>query len=379
MAQNKFNYDLDAVKQLAEVLFSELKLKPVKKTATGFSTDAASLDAIKTNLDSGQDQNADPRSYETIAKILEYRELTKLKSTYVDVLPQLVNRDTGRVHTSYRQTGSSTGRVSSNDPNVQNIPVRTELGRKVRNAFIPQDQHSSTLIAADYSQIELRVLAHLSKDVNLIEAFNNDEDIHASTSSLVYGVPISKVTTEMRRVAKVLNFGVLYGLTPFGISQQTDLSPDKGKEFISIFFNNYPGIKEYIDKTIIFCQQNNYVESMKGRRRYLPEINSNNRIARQAAERAAINMPIQGTAADAIKISMIKIQKQLNLKNIASKMILQVHDELVFESKLEELNSLKVIIEQNMTNAIKLDVPLKIEMKTGNNWGNMSKLITPIS
>tara|TARA_Y100000590_G_scaffold228669_1_gene258010 strand:+ start:15841 stop:18639 length:2799 start_codon:yes stop_codon:yes gene_type:complete len=372
-------FNVSSSKQLAEVLFSELKLKPVKKTATGFSTDAASLDAIKTNLDSGQDQNADPRSYETIAKILEYRELTKLKSTYVDVLPQLVNRDTGRVHTSYRQTGSSTGRVSSNDPNVQNIPVRTELGRKVRNAFIPQDQHSSTLIAADYSQIELRVLAHLSKDVNLIEAFNNDEDIHASTSSLVYGVPISKVTTEMRRVAKVLNFGVLYGLTPFGISQQTDLSPDKGKEFISIFFNNYPGIKEYIDKTIIFCQQNNYVESMKGRRRYLPEINSNNRIARQAAERAAINMPIQGTAADAIKISMIKIQKQLNLKNIASKMILQVHDELVFESKLEELNSLKVIIEQNMTNAIKLDVPLKIEMKTGNNWGNMSKLITPIS
>ena len=373
-----YEFNVSSSKQLAEVLFSELKLKPVKKTATGFSTDAASLDAIKTNLDLGRDENADPRSYDTIAKILEYRELTKLKSTYVDVLPQLVNRNTGRVHTSYRQTGSSTGRVSSNDPNVQNIPVRTELGRKVRNAFIPLDQNSTTLIAADYSQIELRVLAHLSQDGNLIAAFNNDEDIHASTSALVYGVPISTVTPEMRRVAKVLNFGVLYGLTPFGISQQTDLSPDKGKEFISIFFNNYPGIKEYIDKTIIFCQQNGYVESMKGRRRYLPEINSSNRIARQAAERAAINMPIQGSAADAIKISMINIQEQMNLQKLTSTMILQVHDELVFESKVDELNSLKIIIEENMINAIKLDVPLKIEMKTGDNWGNMSKLLDSI-
>ena len=182
----------------------------------------------------------------------------------------------------------------------------------------------------------------------------------------------------MRRVAKVLNFGVLYGLTPFGISQQTDLSPDKGKEFISIFFNNYPGIKEYIDKTIIFCQQNGYVESMKGRRRYLPEINSSNRIARQAAERAAINMPIQGSAADAIKISMINIQEQMNLQKLTSTMILQVHDELVFESKVDELNSLKIIIEENMINAIELDVPLKIEMKTGHNWGNMSKLLESI-
>ena len=373
-----YEFNVSSSKQLADVLFSELKLKPVKKTATGFSTDAASLDAIKTNLDLGRDENADPRSYDTIAKILEYRELTKLKSTYVDVLPQLVNRNTGRVHTSYRQTGSSTGRVSSNDPNVQNIPVRTELGRKVRNAFIPLDQNSTTLIAADYSQIELRVLAHLSQDGNLIAAFNNDEDIHASTSALVYGVPISTVTPEMRRVAKVLNFGVLYGLTPFGISQQTDLSPDKGKEFISIFFNNYPGIKEYIDKTIIFCQQNGYVESMKGRRRYLPEINSSNRIARQAAERAAINMPIQGSAADAIKISMINIQEQMNLQKLTSTMILQVHDELVFESKVDELNSLKIIIEENMINAIELDVPLKIEMKTGHNWGNMSKLLESI-
>ena len=252
------------------------------------------------------------------------------------------------------------------------------MGRKVRNAFIPLDQNSTTLIAADYSQIELRVLAHLSQDGNLIAAFNNDEAIHASTCALVYGVPISTVTPEMRRVAKVLNFCVLYGLTPFGISQQTDLSPDKGKEFISIFFNNYPGIKEYIDKTIIFCQQNGYVESMKGRRRYLPEINSSNRIARQAAERAAINMPIQGTAADAIKISMINIQEQMNLQKLTSTMILQVHDELVFESKVDELNSLKIIIEENMINAIELDVPLKIEMKTGHNWGNMSKLLESI-
>ena len=372
-------FNISSSKQLSEVLFSELKLKPVKKTTTGFSTDAASLDSIKQSLDTGNDNNADPRSYEAIDNILEFRELAKLKSTYVDVLPQLVNRYTGRVHTSYRQTGSSTGRVSSNDPNVQNIPVRTELGRQVRNAFITKDHPSTILISADYSQIELRVLAHLSQDANLINAFNNDEDIHASTSSLVYDVPISSVTPDMRRIAKVLNFGILYGLTPFGISQQTNLSPEQGKEFISIFFNNYPGIKGYIDKTINFCQQNGYVESLKGRRRYLPEINSNNRIARQAAERAAINMPIQGTAADTIKISMINIQDQINKNIISSKMILQVHDELVFESNVDELKLLKAIITEKMTHAIELDVPLKIDMKIGNNWGNMRSLIDTIS
>ena len=367
-------FNVSSSKQLSEILFSELKLKPVKKTATGFSTDASSLDFIKQTLDAGNCDNADPRAYEAIDNILKFRELAKLKSTYVDVLPHLVNRQTGRVHTSYRQTGSSTGRVSSNDPNVQNIPVRTELGRQVRKAFIAKDHPYSTLISADYSQIELRILAHLSQDLNLINAFNNDEDIHASTSSLVYGIPISRVTSDMRRVAKVLNFGVLYGLTPFGIAQQTDLSPDKGKEFISIFFNNYPGIKDYIDKTINFCQQNGYVESLKGRRRYLPEINSGNRIARQAAERAAINMPIQGTAADTIKISMIKIQDQINKNNISSKMILQVHDELIFEANSEELNLLKAIIIENMTHAIPLDVPLKVELKIGENWGSMDVL-----
>jgi len=367
-------FNVSSSKQLSEILFSELKLKPVKKTATGFSTDASSLDSIKQTLAAGNGDNTDPRAYEAIDNILQFRELAKLKSTYVDVLPQLINRKTGRVHTSYRQTGSSTGRVSSNDPNVQNIPVRTELGRQVRKAFITKDHPYSILISADYSQIELRILAHLSQDLNLINAFNNDEDIHASTSSLVYGIPVSRVTSDMRRVAKVLNFGVLYGLTPFGIAQQTDLSPDQGKEFISIFFNNYPGIKDYIDETINFCQQKGYVESLKGRRRYLPEINSNNRISRQAAERAAINMPIQGTAADTIKISMIKIQDQINRNNISSKMILQVHDELIFESNLEELNLLKSIIIENMTNAIPFDVPLKVELKIGENWGSMDLL-----
>ena len=372
-------FNIRSSKQLSEVLFSELKLKSVKKTATGFSTDATSLDSIKRSLDTGNDENADPRSYEVIDNILEFRELSKLKSTYVYVLPQLVNQYTGRVHTSYRQTGSSTGRVSSNDPNVQNIPVRTELGRQVRSAFIAKGHPSTILISADYSQIELRVLAHLSQDASLINAFNNDEDIHASTSSLVYDVPISEVTPDMRRIAKVLNFGILYGLTPFGISQQTNLSPEQGKEFISIFFNNYPGIKDYIDKTINFCQQNGYVESLKGRRRYLPEINSSNRIARQAAERAAINMPIQGTAADTIKISMINIQDQIDKNIISSKMILQVHDELVFESNVDELKLLETIITENMTQAIELDVPLKIDMKIGDNWGNMRSLIDTIS
>lgn len=373
-----YEFNISSSKQLSEVLFSDLRLKHVKKTATGFSTDASSLDSIKQMLDSGVVEDADPRSYETIAKILEFRELSKLKSTYVDVLPKLVNPQTGRVHTSYRQTGSATGRVSSNDPNVQNIPIRTELGRQVRQAFITQKHPEWTLIAADYSQIELRILAHLSRDANLIKAFNNDEDIHASTASLAYNSPISEITPEMRRVAKVLNFGVLYGLTPFGIAQQTDLSLDQGKEFISAFFNSYPGIKDYIDQTISFCREKGYVESLKGRRRYLPEINSTNRIARQAAERAAINMPIQGTAADTIKISMIKIQNHLNEMNIESKMILQVHDELVFESKTEDIELLNGIIIECMTTAINMDVPLKVELKTGHNWGNMKPVMKDI-
>ena len=278
---------------------------PTRRTQTGYTTNAAALDALKERLDAGEIPDADPRSYDVMNGILEHRQLSKLKSTYVDALPGMVNPDTGRIHTKYNQTGSATGRVSSNDPNLQNIPVRTELGRQVRKAFIAPGAPDSTLLAADYSQIELRVLAHFSRDPALLKAFHRGDDIHSATSSLVYDVPMEDVTEDMRRIAKILNFGVLYGLTAHGISQQTDLNRAQGQDFIDIYFERYPQIKSYVEETIEKCRGLGYVETALGRRRYLPNIRTRNYQARQAAERAAINMPIQGTAADIIKIAMI--------------------------------------------------------------------------
>ena len=269
-------FNLNSSQQLGGVLFDELRLPKTRKTKTGYSTDASSLENLKGQLDTGTLDDVDPSAYAVLDNILHFRQLSKIKSTYVDALPGLVNSDTGRIHTKYNQTGSATGRVSSNDPNVQNIPVRTELGRRVRQAFVAQDAPDWTLLAADYSQIELRVLAHFSKDPSLLAAFHRGEDIHSATSSLVYDVPIEDVTGEMRRIAKILNFGVLYGLTAFGISRQTDLSPHQGQEFIDVYFEQYPGIRGYVDDTIEICKGLGYVETALGRRRYLPNINARN-------------------------------------------------------------------------------------------------------
>ena len=364
-------FNLNSSKQLGDVLFTELRLPPTRRTKSGFSTDASSLDGLKAQLDTGTIEGADPRAYDILNGILEYRQLSKIKSTYVDALPGLVNPETGRIHTKYNQTGSATGRVSSNDPNVQNIPVRTELGRRVRKAFIAQGAPEWTLLAADYSQIELRILAHFSDDPALLSAFHRGEDIHNATSSLVYDVPIDIVTDDMRRIAKILNFGVLYGLTAFGISQQTDLTPEQGQRFINVFFEQYPGIQDYVDNTIQACRINGYVQTALGRRRYLPNITARNIHVRRAAERAAINMPIQGTAADIIKIAMIRIMERMTDLGMRSKMILQVHDELIFETPRDELDELSEVVTELMPASLSLAVPLAVELKTGDTWGDL--------
>lgn len=365
-------FNLNSPQQLGGVLFDELQLPTTRKTRTGnFSTDQSALEWLRGQLDSGTLENADPRSYAVLDNILHHRQLSKIKSTYVDALPNLVNENTGRIHTKYNQTGSATGRISSNDPNVQNIPVRTELGRRVRRAFVAQDAPESTLLAADYSQIELRVMAHYSKDPSLLEAFHRGEDIHSATSSLVYDVPIGEVTPEMRRIAKILNFGVLYGLTPHGIAQQTDLDQKQGKRFMDIYFENYPNIRSYVDDTIQRCRDLGYVETMLGRRRYLPAIKGRNYVARQAAERAAVNMPIQGTAADIIKIAMIRIMDRMLDLEMKSKMILQVHDELIFEVPTDELDQMRALVAELMPTSLELAVPLSVELKSGDNWGDL--------
>ena len=256
-----------------------------------------------------------------VDRILEYRAVSKLKSTYVDTLPIMVNPKTGRVHTSYNQAGSATGRVSSNDPNLQNIPVRTELGRRIRKAFVAEGHPDQLLLAADYSQVELRVLAHLSGDPNLIAAFERDEDIHAATASLVYKVPLEGVLPDMRRVAKAMNFGVIYGLSAFGISQQTTLTNEEGAQFIADYFGNYPRVREYLDETIAKAKRDGYVETLLGRRRYLPELRAPNHQVRQAGERMAVNMPVQGTAAEIIKEAIVECQRRLDSSDMRTKML----------------------------------------------------------
>ena len=362
---------LNSTQQLADVLYNELRLPKTKKTKTGYSTDAAVLENLKSMLNEGRVPDADSRALVVLEAILEYRELAKLKSTYLDALPQLVNRWTGRVHTSYNQTGSATGRISSNDPNLQNIPVRTELGREVRKAFVAQDAPRWTLLAADYSQIELRVLAHLSQDQGLLDAFHRDEDIHAATASQVYDVALGAVTSDMRRVAKIMNFGVIYGLSAYGISQQTDLAPDEGAKFIEGYFARYPGIRDYLEATKAQVRKVGYLETVCGRRRYIPEVNSPNYQARQAAERMAVNMPIQGTAADIIKLAMINIDQRMQADGLRTRMILQVHDELIFEVPLEEIDTMRAMVLELMPAALELSVPLKVDLKSGPTWGDM--------
>jgi DNA polymerase I len=349
-------FNIASPKQLGDILFDKLKLvdKP-KKTKTGqYATGEEILSYLA-------------KDHPIVQHILDYRGLSKLKSTYVDALPNQVEPSTGRVHTDYMQTVAATGRLSSNNPNLQNIPIRTERGRQVRKAFIPRNEDYS-LLAADYSQIELRIIAALSEEDNMIEAFKNGEDIHASTASKVFNVPINEVTREQRSNAKTVNFGIIYGVSAFGLSNQTDLSRSEAKDLIDTYYETYPKLKAYINKQIAFARDNGYVQTVLGRRRYLNDINSRNQVVRGAAERNAVNAPIQGSAADIIKIAMINIFKKLNKGNFKSKMLLQVHDELVFDAHKPELDQLKVMVKTEMEQAFKLNVPLLVDLGEGNNW-----------
>jgi DNA polymerase-1 len=354
MAGEEFN--IASPKQLGDILFEKLKIsdKP-KKTKTGqYSTGEDILQRLSAK-------------HPIIEQILEFRTLTKLKSTYVDALPSLVNPRDGRIHTSYNQAVAATGRLSSNNPNLQNIPIRTEKGRAIRKAFIPRNEEY-TLLAADYSQIELRIIAHMSGDKNMIEAFNQNLDIHTATAARVYGIELEEVTKDMRRNAKMVNFGLIYGISAFGLSQRLDIPRKEAAEIIDNYFTEYSGIKKYMDQQIEFARKNGFVETIMGRRRYLNDINSGNGVVRGFAERNAINAPIQGSSADMIKIAMISIFDEISNRKLKSKMILQVHDELVFDTYLEELETLKKIVQDKMPNAIKLDVPVVIDMNTGDNW-----------
>jgi DNA polymerase-1 len=354
MAGMRFN--VSSPKQVGEVLFEKMKVTDnPSKTKTGqYSTAEDVLSKI---------ENKHP----IIKKILDYRELVKLKNTYVDVLPEMVNPRTGRIHTSYNQVVAVTGRLSSDNPNLQNIPIRTERGREIRKAFVPRND-KYILLSADYSQIELRIIASLSGDEGMIEAFNKSEDIHAATAAKVYGVLLKNVTPEMRRNAKMVNFGIIYGISAFGLAERLNISRTEAKEIIENYFKQYPGIKDYMDSSIESARKKGYVETILGRRRYLRDINSANQTVRGFAERNAINAPIQGSAADMIKIAMNNIFNILEKKKMKSKMILQVHDELVFDAFKTELDELKPLVEHEMSTALPLKVPVEIGMGTGSNW-----------
>ena len=349
-------FNIASPKQLGIVLFENMKLvdKP-KKTKTGqYST----AEDVLSNLS---------KDHTIIANVLEYRQFKKLQSTYVDALPNEINPNTGRVHTAYAQAVAATGRLSSTNPNLQNIPIRTERGKQVRKAFIPRDQNH-VLLAADYSQIELRIIAALSEEETMIEAFKNGEDIHASTAARVFNVPLSEVTREQRSNAKTVNFGIIYGVSAFGLSNQTDLTRKESKELIDLYYETYPKLKNYMSAQVDFARDHGYVETVLQRRRYLKDINSRNAIVRGAAERNAVNAPIQGSAADIIKIAMINIFKRFEKEGFKSKMLLQVHDELVFDAHKDELEIIKPIIKYEMEHAFEMIVPLDVEMGIGENW-----------
>jgi DNA polymerase-1 len=346
--------------QLSQILFDELQLPKTRRLKTGaYSTDQQSLEGLR-------------GLHEIIDHIYSYRELTKLKSTYLDTLPYLVHPQTHRIHTEFNQTGAATGRLASSNPNLMNIPVRTELGEQIRRAFIARDVGPEPmLLAADYSQIELRIVAHMTEDPGLIEAFLNDDDIHAATAARVFGVPIGDVTPNMRRRAKVFNFGVLYGLSDYGLSVREKISREEAGEFIRTYFEKYPGMQRYTSETIQRVREYGYVETLFGRRRYIPEIHSTNFNVRNAAERAAVNMPVQGTAADIIKIAMNRLDAEMQRRNMRSLMILQVHDELIFECPGEELEDMRRLCLDIMPKSLEMKVPLKVDTKTGRNWGEM--------
>ena len=349
-------FNIASPKQLGEVLFEKLQLDPkARKTKTGqYQTGEDVLTALANKSDIVKD-------------ILDFRQLQKLKSTYVDALPLMINKKSNRIHTSYNQAVAATGRLSSNNPNLQNIPIRTERGREVRKAFIPRDD-DHVLLSADYSQIELRLIAEISKDENMMDAFAKGLDIHTATAARVYGVSLEEVDSTMRRNAKAVNFGIIYGQSAFGLSQSLGIARKEAAEIIEQYFTQYSGIKQYMTDTMNFARENGYVQTLMGRRRYLRDINSANATVRGFAERNAINAPIQGSAADMIKIAMIKIHKEITERRLQSKMTMQVHDELVFDVLKSEIDVMKSVIEENMRHAIKTTVPILVEIGEGSTW-----------
>lgn len=347
-------FNLGSTKQLREIFFEKLNYRIIKKTPGGQpSTDEKVLVELA-------------EEYELPGVLLEHRTLSKLKSTYTDKLPGQISETTGKVHTSFHQAVTTTGRLSSSDPNLQNIPIRTEDGRRIRQAFEPSKGHR--FISADYSQIELRIMAHISKDVGLLQAFQEGEDVHSKTASEVFDVAIEEVTADLRRNAKAINFGLIYGISAFGLGKQLGISRNLAAEYMAMYFEKYPGVKKYMESTKDFASQNGYVETLFGRRLYLRDINASNAIRRQASERAAINAPVQGTAADIMKIAMIKTHQAIKAENVKAKLILQVHDELILDTPKKEIDSVINLLTDSMMGAASLDVPLEIDVGVGDNW-----------
>lgn len=351
-------FNIGSPKQLSDILFGELQLPKTRKTTQGYSTDQRSLEALRPVAP-------------IIDLIFQYRELTKLKSTYTDALPGTVAAD-GRIHTDYQQTVAATGRLSSTNPNLQNIPVRTDTGRDIRRAFVASHFDDAVFVARDYSQIELRVLAHVTEDEGLISAFLADQDIHRATAATVYGVAPEEVTRQMRDTAKMVNFGIAYGMGEFGLASRTGMTREEAEAFITSYYRNFPGIALWQQKTLSFTRENGYAETLFGRRRYLPAIRSTNFQVRSAAEREAINMPIQGTAADIIKVAMIRVDEEMRARQLRSRMILQVHDELIFECPKDEVETIAEMTGRIMPASLAMKVPLKVDLKTGRNWGEMA-------
>ncbi|MCD7932964.1 MAG: DNA polymerase I [Tannerellaceae bacterium] len=354
MAGTEFN--INSTRQVGEILFDRLKIESkAKKTKTGsYSTSEDVLEKLRSK-------------HPVVDKLLQYRGLKKLLSTYIDALPELISPESGKVHASFNQTVTATGRLSSTNPNLQNIPIRDDLGREIRKAFIPENEEC-LFFSADYSQIELRLMAHLSQDANMVEAFLSGEDIHAATAAKIYGIDVKEVTSDMRRKAKTANFGIIYGISIFGLAERLNVPRDEAKELIEGYFRTYPGVREYMDKSIQVAKEQGYVETLFKRKRFLPDINSNNAVVRGYAERNAINAPLQGTAADIIKVAMFRIYQRFEAEKLKSKMILQVHDELNFNVHKDELEKVKQIVLEEMEGAIQLSVPLIADCGVGNNW-----------
>jgi DNA polymerase-1 len=351
-------FNLNSTKQLQEILFMERKLKPVKKTKTGYSTDTQVLEILAATT-----EDVVPR------KMLEHRSMAKLKNTYLDTLPGLINPQTGRIHTRFIQTGTTTGRLSSKDPNLQNIPIRDEEGRKIREAFVPAA--GCVFLSADYSQIELAILAHMADDALLIQAFNQGRDVHTETAAIIFNTGREQVTPEQRRVGKTINFGVIYGMSSFRLARDLKLSKKDAEDFINYYFERFSGVRTYIDETISSAENTGYVKTIMGRRREILNINSKNRMEKMAAQRIAVNTTIQGSAADIVKCAMRDIVTEISRNSLETALILQVHDELIFEVPEHEIDRVKPLVKKVMENIIHLKVRLKVNIEQGESWGNI--------